>query len=174
MTKVINLFGGPGIGKSSTAAGIFHKLKFAGISCELVTEYAKDLVWETNYDLLENSLHILAEQNRRQRRLRGKVDFIITDSPLILPAVYHKESKTSLHMNDLCWKEFSSYDNYNFLLLRNKPYVNQGRTQTEETAIELDGRIKWYLDSYGVSYTEIIGRESSAHLIAAFLEQRLP
>ena len=27
MSKLVNLFGGPGIGKSSIAAGIFYKLK---------------------------------------------------------------------------------------------------------------------------------------------------
>jgi adenylylsulfate kinase-like enzyme len=41
---VINLFGGPGTGKSTLAAALFTDLKMKGINAELVTEFAKDLV----------------------------------------------------------------------------------------------------------------------------------
>ena len=43
---VINLFGGPGCGKSTIAALLFGKLKQNGINCEMALEYAKDKVWE--------------------------------------------------------------------------------------------------------------------------------
>jgi len=43
---VVNLFGAPGAGKSTGAAYIFSQLKMAGINAELVTEFAKDKVWE--------------------------------------------------------------------------------------------------------------------------------
>lgn len=36
--KVINLIAGPGAGKSTTAAGVFSRLKFNDINCELVTD----------------------------------------------------------------------------------------------------------------------------------------
>ena len=45
-TVVINLFGGPGCGKSTIAAELFAILKKQGYEVELVTEYAKDKVWE--------------------------------------------------------------------------------------------------------------------------------
>lgn len=48
MTKVINLFGGPGCGKSTGAAYIFSLLKMKGMNVELVTEFAKDKTWEHN------------------------------------------------------------------------------------------------------------------------------
>lgn len=41
--KVINLYGGPGTGKSTTAAMLFAKMKLAGFNCEYVPEFAKDL-----------------------------------------------------------------------------------------------------------------------------------
>ena len=44
---VVNLFGAPGAGKSTGAAYIFSQLKMAGINAELVTEFAKDKVWES-------------------------------------------------------------------------------------------------------------------------------
>ena len=45
-TIIVNLFGGPGTGKSTGAAYIFSQLKLAGIDCEFVSEFAKDKVWE--------------------------------------------------------------------------------------------------------------------------------
>lgn len=47
-TIVVNLFAGPGAGKSTGAAYIFAMLKMHGIDCELVTEFAKDKTWEHN------------------------------------------------------------------------------------------------------------------------------
>ena len=43
---VVNLFAGPGTGKSTAAAQIFQALKWQRFSCELVTEFAKEKVWE--------------------------------------------------------------------------------------------------------------------------------
>jgi hypothetical protein len=41
MTVVVNLFGGPGTGKSTTASGVFYHLKRDNRNVELVQEYAK-------------------------------------------------------------------------------------------------------------------------------------
>lgn len=41
-TLVVNLFGGPGSGKSTGAAYVFARLKMLGYNAELVTEFAKD------------------------------------------------------------------------------------------------------------------------------------
>jgi len=46
MTRVINLLGGPGVGKSTAAAKLFAKYKDEGKSVELVREYVKDWAWE--------------------------------------------------------------------------------------------------------------------------------
>ena len=43
---VINFFGGPGCGKSTTAAELFAKMKKANYKVELVHEVAKDFIWE--------------------------------------------------------------------------------------------------------------------------------
>ena len=45
-TKIINIFGNPGSGKSTIAAYLFTALKSRNIEVELVTETAKDLVWD--------------------------------------------------------------------------------------------------------------------------------
>ena len=66
--KVINLWGEPGAGKSTVAAGLFNLMKLMGEKVELVTEYAKDLTYEKNHVSLQNQLLILATQDNRLRR----------------------------------------------------------------------------------------------------------
>ena len=45
---VVNLIAAPGSGKSTIAAGVFEELKWEGVNAELITEFAKDKVWEEN------------------------------------------------------------------------------------------------------------------------------
>jgi len=86
---VINIFGGPGVGKSTLAAEVFAHFKKNKLNIELVTEYAKDLVWEERNNILKDQLYILAKQNRRLERLRNKgIDVVVTDSPLLLGKIY--------------------------------------------------------------------------------------
>ena len=113
MTKVINLFGGPGAGKSTTAAGLFYEMKVRDIKCELVTEYAKDMTYEKRTNILSDQLYILAKQNRKLIRLVGEVDYIITDSPLLIglmyvPVNYYAQFSSLVH------EIFGSYNNTNF------------------------------------------------------------
>ena len=48
---IVSLCGQPGVGKSTGSAYVFSKLKMAGVNAELVTEFAKDKVWERNEKL---------------------------------------------------------------------------------------------------------------------------
>ena len=48
-TLIINLIGGPGSGKSTTAAGLFYKLKQMGIDCEK-NVYICDVGGEQNHE----------------------------------------------------------------------------------------------------------------------------
>ena len=57
-TIIVNLFGAPGAGKSTGAAYIFSKIKMAGVNAELVTEFAKDKVWEESKEVFNNQIYI--------------------------------------------------------------------------------------------------------------------
>lgn len=138
MSYVINLVGGPGSGKSTTAAGLFFLMKIHGIRCELVTEYAKELSYDKNWSDLKRQLHVLAEQERRQRRLVDVVDFIITDSPLITGIAYVSDPRDYHAVEQSSRSLFASYKNINFAIDRVKPYAAYGRNQTEDEAKAID------------------------------------
>ena len=154
-TLVINFFAGPGAGKSSMATGLFSYLKFKGINAEYISEYAKDIVWENSNDKLNNQFYISAKQFHRQWRLLGKVDVIVTDSPIILGCFYGASNE----LNDLLVKEFNSdfFDNLNIFVTRIKDYNPKGRTQTESQAKELDSEIKNFLLEKQMTFQDIDG-----------------
>lgn len=152
--KVINIFGGPGAGKSTTAAGLFFEMKKRQIEVELVTEYAKDMTWEKRHNVLSDQLYILAKQNRRVQRLAGQVEWVITDSPLLLGLVYKTENYFST-FDDFVMEVFNGYDNHNFLIGRDFEYQAAGRNQTLEQAVEVDSMMKNMLEDRKVPYQRI-------------------
>ena len=143
-TLILNLFGGPGTGKSTTAAGIFHKLKLSGVNCEMALEYAKDRVWEGSGHVLDDQLYVFGKQYHRTWRLLGKVDIVITDSPLLNSILYYRGKNP--HFPEMVVYEHKMLDNFNVLLKRVKPYNPSGRLQDEEAAKGLDLEIRTILD----------------------------
>jgi nicotinamide riboside kinase len=159
MCQVINLYGGPGTGKSTTAAGLFAKMKQAGLKVELVREYAKDLVYDGRHNIIQDDqLYIFAKQNRRMRMLHDHVDYIITDSPLFLSVVYGKlYENMSYTFSELILEYYKKYDNINIFITRNleeHSYQKYGRDQTQVEAIKIDESIKNDLYAYGIPYNK--------------------
>lgn len=156
-TKIINLFGPPCSGKSTTAAGLFYIMKSQSISCELVTEYAKDMVWRgLPLKAFEDQFYISAKQHHRLHRCFGKVDYIIMDSPLLLSLAYIPE-KYFKTFKPFILEVFNSYSNHNFVLERIKQYVGTGRNQTKEQSIAIGERIKNVLEENNVDFQVIRG-----------------
>lgn len=144
--NVINLFGGPGSGKSTTAAGLFHLMKLNEMNVELVTEYAKDLTWEERYDTLANDqLYVFAKQQKRLQVLKNKVNYVVTDSPLILSLIYRQWNYLPMNFEPLVFEVWDSFQNKNYFIKRTKKYVPIGRSQTEEEAKGVDEQVKQFL-----------------------------
>lgn len=151
---IVNLFGGPGSGKSTQAAGLFYKLKVAGINCELVTEKAKDLTWEENIIALSNQMYVTGNQLYRQQRVENKVDIVITDSPVLLGIYYwpkHSPEVDEAYKN-LLVGIFKSKNNYNVMLNRPDKYNPIGRSQTHNEAKQVDTFITSLLEECGLDY----------------------
>ena len=165
-TIVVNLFGVPGSGKSTCAAEVFAKLKRLDVNAELITEYAKDKIWEENDTVFENQFYVTAKQSYRQSRCRNKVDVMVTDSPLPVGLFFTTDpillsnsfKKTVLDI-------FASYNNVNFFLNRVKKYNPKGRFQTEEESNNLVTPMKKLLDDNNIQYTLLDGNEKSVEKI---------
>lgn len=167
---VINLFGGPGAGKSTTAAGLFWLLKNQGVTVELITEYAKALTWAKRSVELSDQFYIYAKQHHRQFVLKDQVEFCITDSPLLLPILYNVHEPSSF--DDYVIDNWNGYTNVNFFIQREKPYSAIGRNQTEAEAKQLDKETRDLLRHYDVPYTEILGNPFSPYAILEHLTRK--
>lgn len=172
--KVVNLWAGPGAGKSTTAAGLFNLMKTLGLRVELVTEFAKDMTYERNFGSLTNQLHVLAQQDWRLRRLVGEVDWAITDSPLPLGEAYMTPEYQDW-LPAAIEGAYERYDNFDFRIVRKKPYAKFGRSQSEPAAIALDITIKDLFEDYtnggadGIDQAWVIDGDSAAPLKIARL-----
>lgn len=151
---VINLFGVPSSGKSTYAAYIFSALKSKGVSVELVTEFAKDMVWEGNEEAFKNYAYVFGQQSFRLSRCKDKVDVIITDSPLPLSIFYNEDAVLGESFNETVMNVFNSYENLNYFLNRTTPYSSVGRFQTEEESDALKQPMIDLLNERGIVFTE--------------------
>jgi len=163
--KVINLFAGPGAGKSTIRAELFALLKRAEKRVEEVTEFAKDLTWERHESALSDQLYILANQNRRLDRLRGQVDIVVTDCPIILGLNYTTPDYLPGNFENLAYELWDTYDNLNFFIRRAKTYQQYGRSQNYWEATLLDDKISGTLKSRNIPFLDIRGDSSAAQTI---------
>lgn len=157
MTTVINLYGGPGTGKSTCAAYLFYLLKSQDREAELVREYVKDWAWEDRRISTYDQFYLMGKQIRRESMLYGRVDWVVTDSPVLLQ-VYYAQAFTPRVTSEgiraavLAYYEAAAKDGHthvHVMLRRTKAYQAKGRYQTEEQARAIDGKVQTLLDDLG-------------------------
>lgn len=170
---VVNLFGAPGAGKSTGAAYIFSQLKMMGINAELVTEFAKDKVWEGSKAVFENQAYIFGKQYFRISRVQDKVDVVITDSPLLLSAFYSNDPVLGEEFVSLVSKVFNSYDSMNIFIDRVKPYNPSDRFQTESESDALSQKLNQFLSQHEVSCDHYSGEIASYDSLVKVIADRL-
>jgi len=163
MSKLVNLFGGPGIGKSGIAAGITYELKRKHISCNNPYEFPKTLAWDKNYPAIQDQLYVFANQHRGIAQSYGKVDYIIIDSPVMFSTIYHSYY-TKGYPAEFYGETFHNmvvdlhrrYDNLNILLKRSNTEINEAeRFQDLKQSIEIDELCKVKLEEHNLPYVEI-------------------
>jgi hypothetical protein len=161
-SKIINFFGGPGIGKSTQAAGLYSIMKKNGMSVELTYEFPKILAWDENLSAIKDQFYITANQHRNITRLYGKVEYIIIDSPILFGMVYKNKYGESYpqgiygeSFDRFLLDLFNQYDNINILLKRKElDYQGTGRFQGFEESKEIDQSLKMILENNDVPYME--------------------
>ena len=159
-TKVINIIGGPGCGKSMFSAAIVLFLHLHAKTVETIPDHAKALVWQRNFEVLKNQYFIAQRQFEMLNLLDGQVQFLVTESSLPQTLYYNENYEPNIcdvaktRAQILAWH--GMYDNINILVERgDKRYVRAGRLQEEEQARAIDLGLRSLLDREGIAYTTL-------------------
>lgn len=171
---LVNLYAPPGSGKSTTRADIFRILKQRGINCEEVHEFAKKLTWEERTKTLTSQPYIFGKQLRDIEVLKGKVDVVITDSPLLLAELYGRKYSSYPESFYDCVRDIAkSFDTMDFFIRRTKKYNPAGRNQTEEESIAIGRELEWLLYNADVRYEYVNGDFDAGEIIATKIFDKL-
>lgn len=163
-TTIINIFGGPGSGKSTTCYGVLYLLRRQGIQAEFVSEWIKDKVYEgTEYPFVDQP-YTHAKQRKKIRQVLGKVPFIITDSPLPLSLIYGDGESTEF--KDYVLLDFNTYNNVNFLVVRDHEFSGVGRHQTEAEADAVAASVHAMLVNTDIDFTEFATSKAVDAIVA--------
>lgn len=172
MSLIVNLFAGPGAGKSTTAAALFAKLKMDGYDAELVTEYAKELTWERRFTTLENQVYVFGKQLQRVSRVYGQEDRTIRDNHIHLSVHYAPPGYPESFKNFVL-DIFRTLDTYNVYLHREKKYNPNGRNQSESEAKVVDAEVRRMLIDFGISVVNIPGSETGIQTLHKLVVEEL-
>lgn len=155
-TTVINYFGCPASGKTTAAFEKCAELKKQGYTVYYASEFATDVILDGRLDALKNQKYLFVNQTKRLLRAYRKVDYIVTDSPILLNIVYARFNKCSNpDLEKEVIKVHESFDNENHFLPFNPAwYKLDNRAHTAEQAQVIDGMIRQVFKECGMVYCE--------------------
>lgn len=177
-TLVVNLFGGPGAGKSTLAHRLCADLAMKGRLVEYAPEYAKELIWEDRQELLSGAVTarvcIVAEQIGRLNSLRGKVEVAVTDSPILLALSYtDRDDRDYGSFAESLAEYHRSCRRLNVFVNRSPVYDPRGRRHTLDESIALDADIRSVLEETGDDAFEYFRNDGEAPNYPALLDMVL-
>lgn len=160
MSLVINLFGGPCSGKSTTAAGLYYQLKINHEHCEMVREYVKNWVWTgikpTQYD----QVYLFGKQVRYESMLYHRVDTIITDSPFLIAGFYDSYYNGATTITPTAFEFMKNAENngvtyLNFWLSPSPVFDERGRYNDHDGAIDISNAMKKWIDDNNIETIDV-------------------
>jgi len=161
-TTILNLYGGPGTGKSTSAAYLFAYLKMAQREVGLAQEYVKRWAWAKRAFTGLDEFYFLGKQIHEESMMLGKVPLIITDKPVLMD-IYYAERYASpviaagIKAAVLAYQQEikdMGHNHIHVLLNRTKAYVAAGRYQSEAEAIQMDVDIRKLLKDLDIPFIE--------------------
>lgn len=164
MTVLINLYGSSSAGKSSLMADLFNTLKLMGYTVEMCPEIIKQWAWDGIRPNKYDQYFLMGQEIKQQSRLFGKVDFAISDSPVLQNAFYnwYLNGEDNLFQPSIDYKMMALTDGHefrNFMLFRNKPFESKGRYQTAEEADKIAIHLVDYLEMHNMHFPVLNGRD---------------
>lgn len=155
----ICLYGGPGSGKSTTAAGVYYSLSKEGLDVELVREFIKEeMVYNDRFPKGFDQSWIFSSQMHREEKALRHNKIIVADCPVLVAVAYTDYYKAPCKDDLMAQaKKFEQqYPSLNIFLDREGiPYKDSGRYQNSTQALEVDSCLKSVLEEAGVSYEVI-------------------
>lgn len=154
----INLFAGPGAGKSALAYWLVGELKSQGASVELASEYVKEWAYQSIPPTRKfDQLYLFSKQIRKELiPIRdGDIKHIISDSPILLAGVYAKRLGEPYYnqlfeISDMIDAEFPSVNI--FLDRVDGGFKQEGRYHDLEQSKKIDNEIRQLLDERHMGY----------------------
>lgn len=172
---VVNLFGGPGSGKTTLAARLFAELKCLGLEAACPEEHAKLMIWSGRPWMLDHQIVIMGKIQETLLNLRDKVDVIVLDSPILLASVYGGD-RESAAFHQLVREIHGQPDRVNLFVNRSDaPYDPANRREDEGAARRVDKRIREVLAEAGEVADETFTPapvEEIAHMILSLTKDR--
>lgn len=173
----INIFGAPGVGKSTVASGLFYQMKIKGYKVEFITEYAKELTYDKAYIKLKDQLLVFANQFHRYYKLQNiGLDYLIHESPFVMGLSYFNPDDIipEKEFKELVLSMFNKTNNINIYLERNdeNEYQEFGRNQNLEESKKLENIILNLLDSNNIPYIRIKSGKKTHKKILKIIEQK--
>jgi nicotinamide riboside kinase len=173
---VINFYGASCSGKSTIAAGLYATMKVKGYHTELVREYVKKLAWRDSAPNKWDQIHFLGQQINSESDLYNKVDYIITDSPILIVPFFeeHLLSKQITKNAALDFIKYAEDDGIKYLhfwLSHPDNFDQRGRFETKEESNAIAKKMKDYLTSLGVNLIELpVDHEKRISLVLKVIE----
>lgn len=157
----IGIIGAPSTGKTTLARNLVTELNMSGHIAEYVPEYAARYI--KKYGVPEEpweNIRIFNKQLEWENNTSEMADFMVTDSPLILPFLYSmygfqpEDPKSRLIYTDLfkmTLKELSRYSLFVYLKPSFAPVDDGIRVQTDTTSqMEVDNKIKTVFELFRI------------------------
>ena len=160
-TILINLIGGPGIGKSTIAAFLYVQMKLHNFNVEQVQEVAKYYVYRGEFKKLNCQLNISKEQFGLFDAYNGIIDYIVTDGSILHGLYFNRNNPDNIsdlvEVENYILEKHNSILSINILLERPNDafYEKEGRIQSEDESKYIDKYLEAELIKHDIKYIKI-------------------
>lgn len=167
-SRLVNIFGAPGTGKSTLAAGLVHALKMDGHEAVLVPELFKVLALKNHQPTYLDEVLLFGKQIEIESQYYGLAKFIVSECPLELHAFYVDYGNIASESGAVFGERGTdaasqlvrrlrhtrpevSVDNF-VLMPGSFAYSREGRYQNEQESNRIARNLLDYLSGYGIPY----------------------